>query len=75
MLNGTLNVIPEEKKKILREIVDISLDIKNAKLKCNNNELQISGKELELLEQLLLNKNKILSKDIIQFRGILCELI
>ena len=42
---------------------DISLDIKNAKLKCNNNELQISGKELELLEQLLLNKNKILSKE------------
>ena len=42
---------------------DISLDIKNAKLKCNKNELQISGKELELLEQLLLNKNKILSKE------------
>ena len=30
------------------EFGDISLDIKNAKLKCNNNELQISGKELEL---------------------------
>ena len=45
------------------EFGDISLDIKNAKLKCNNNELQISGKELELLEQLLLNKNKILSKE------------
>ena len=42
---------------------DISSDIKNAKLKCNKNELQISGKELELLEQLLLNKNKILSKE------------
>ena len=42
---------------------DISLDIKNAKLKCNKNELQISGKELELLEQLLLNKNKILAKE------------
>ena len=41
------------------EFGDISLDIKNAKLKCNKNELQISGKELELLEQLLLNKNKI----------------
>ena len=45
------------------EFGDISLDIKNAKLKCNKNELQISGKELELLEQLLLNKNKILSKE------------
>ena len=45
------------------EFGDISLDIKNAKIKCNKNELQISGKELELLEQLLLNKNKILAKE------------
>jgi len=38
---------------------DLILDIKNAKLKCNNNEIQINGKELEILEQLLLNKNQI----------------
>ena len=42
---------------------DISLDLKNAKLKCNDNEIVISGKELELLEQLLLNKNQILSRE------------
>ena len=42
---------------------DLSLDLKNAKLKCNDNEIQISGKELELLEQLLLNKNQISSRD------------
>ena len=45
------------------EYGDLSLDLKNAKLKCNNNEIQISGKELELLEQLLLNKNQILSRE------------
>ena len=45
------------------EFGDLSLDLKNAKLKCNNNEIQISGKELELLEQLLLNKNQILSRE------------
>ena len=47
------------------EYGDIVLDLKSAKLKCNDNEIQISGKELELLEQLLLNKNQILSRDTI----------
>ena len=41
------------------EYGDLVLDLKNAKLMCNNNEIQISGKELELLEQLLINKNQI----------------
>ena len=45
------------------EYGDLVLDLKNAKLKCKDNEIQISGKELELLEQLLLNKNQILSKE------------
>ena len=45
------------------EYGDLILDLKNAKLKSNNNEIQISGKELELLEQLLLNKNQISSRD------------
>ena len=39
------------------------LDLKNAALKCNDNEIQISGKELEILEQLLINKNQVLKKD------------
>ena len=39
------------------------MDLKNAKLKCNDNEIQISGKELELLEQLLINKNQISTKE------------
>ena len=45
------------------EYGDLVLDLKNAKLKCNNNEIQISGKELELLEQLLINKNQISSRE------------
>lgn len=45
------------------EFGDLKLDIKNAKLKSHNNEIQISGKELELLEQLLLNKKQILSRE------------
>ena len=45
------------------EYGDLILDLKNAKLKCNDNEIQISGKELELLEQLLINKNQISSRE------------
>ena len=45
------------------EYGDIVLNLKNAKLKSNNNEIQISGKELELLEQLLINKNQISSRE------------
>lgn len=47
------------------EYCDLKLDLKNAKLKCNDYEIQISGKELELFEQLLINKNQILSRDIL----------
>ena len=45
------------------EYGDLVLDLKNAKLKCHDSEIQISGKELELLEQLLINKNQISSKE------------
>ena len=45
------------------EYGDIILDLKNAKLKCKENEIQISGKELEIVEQLLLNKNQVLSRE------------
>jgi len=42
---------------------DLTLDLKNAKLICNDNEIQINGKELELIEQLLINKNQISSRE------------
>ena len=45
------------------EYGDLVLEFKNAKLKCNDSEIQISGKELELLEQLLINKNQISSRE------------
>ena len=45
------------------EYGDLVLDLKNAKLRCSNNEIQISGKEFELLEQLLINKNQISSRE------------
>lgn len=41
------------------EFGDLTLDIKNAKLKCDENEIQINGKELDLLEQLIINKNQV----------------
>ena len=45
------------------EFGDLSLDLKNAKLKCSDNEIQISGKELEILEQMLINKNQIITRE------------
>ena len=45
------------------EYGDLVLDLKNAKLKCKENEVQVTGKELELLEQLLMNKNQIISRE------------
>ena len=38
---------------------DLTLDLKSAKIICENNEIQISGKELELLEKMLINKDQI----------------
>ena len=45
------------------EFGDLILDLKNAKLKCKENEIQISGKEIELIEQLLINKSQVTSKE------------
>ncbi len=47
----------------LLEFGDLKLDLKNANLICGSNEIQIGGKELELLEQLLINKNQVLSRE------------
>lgn len=44
---------------------DLTLDLKTGKMKANTNEIEISGKELELLESLLLNKNQIMSREIL----------
>ena len=47
----------------LLEYGDLILDLKNAKLKCKENEIQISGKEFELIEYLMLNKSQICSRE------------
>lgn len=44
---------------------DLILDLKTGKMKANEKEITISGKELELLESLLLNKNQIISREIL----------
>ena len=44
---------------------DLTLDLKTGKMKANRNEIAINGKELELLESLLLNKNQIMNREIL----------
>ena len=44
---------------------DLSLNLRNGKISCQNNEITINGKELELLEILMINKNKAVSREIL----------
>ena len=45
------------------EYEDLKLDMRTGKMISNNNEITIKGKELDLLEILLLNKNQIVSRE------------
>ena len=45
------------------EFEDLKLDLKNGKLTSNENEIGINGKELQLMEVLLVNKNQTLSRE------------
>ena len=45
------------------EYSDLKLDLSTGKMSSNGNEISINGKELELLEILLLNKNQIVNKE------------
>jgi len=42
---------------------DLTLDLSTGKLKCKDNEVAINGKELNLIEILLINKEQIVSKE------------
>lgn len=42
---------------------DLSLNLRNGKISCQNNEITINGKELELLETLMINKKQIVSRE------------
>ena len=44
---------------------DLILDLSECKLKCNSNEIAINGKELNLIEQLMINKEQIVSKELL----------
>ena len=45
------------------EYGDLKLDLKNGKMISGENEIQISGKELDLLEILLINKNQTINRE------------
>lgn len=45
------------------EYEDIKLNLSSGKLICKENEIDINGKELELLEMLLINQNKIVKRE------------
>jgi len=47
------------------EYSDLKLDLNTGKMSSNNIEIAINGKELDLLETLLLNKNQIISREIL----------
>lgn len=42
---------------------DLSLNLRNGKISCQNNEMTISGKELELLEILMINKKQTIGRE------------
>ena len=44
---------------------DLVLDLSTGKLKCNDNEVSINGKELNLMEVLLINKEQIIDKEVL----------
>lgn len=47
------------------EYDDLKLDIRTGKMSANGNEISINGKEVDLLETLLLNKTQIVNREIL----------
>ena len=44
---------------------DLQLNLRNGKITCENNEITINGKELELLEILITNKNQTVNRELL----------
>ena len=44
---------------------DIVLDINSGTLSKDNNKIQLNGKELNLMELLMINKNQVLNREVI----------
>lgn len=68
-LMARIKVILKRKTNIkntnILEYSDLILDLRTGKMSSNNTEICINGKELNLLEMLLLNKNHIISREIL----------
>ena len=47
------------------ECYDIKLDFRTGKIICKENQIEINGKELELLETLMLNKEQIVNRELL----------
>ncbi len=47
------------------EYIDLKLDLNTGKMSSNNTEIAINGKELDLLETLLVNKNQIVNREML----------
>ena len=47
------------------EFEDLKLNLRTGEMSCKENKITINGKELELLEILLVNKNQIMSREIL----------
>ena len=47
------------------EFGDLKLDLSNGEMQSNDNKIQISGKELNLLELLMINKSQVVDKEVI----------
>lgn len=47
------------------EFADLKLDLKTGKMCCGEQEITINGKELELLEILLINRNQIIDREVL----------
>jgi DNA-binding response OmpR family regulator len=47
------------------EYEDLKLDVRTGKMICGENEIAINGKELDLLEILLVNKNQIVNRELL----------
>ena len=47
----------------LLEYGDLQLDLESGKMICDSNEILINGKELNLLEILLINKSQVINRE------------
>lgn len=47
------------------EFADLKLDLKTGKMCCGEHEITINGKELELFQTLLINKNQIIDREVL----------